>query len=71
MSDFEDIEVSWAIGLGYGADQKGTVPLSSLIDKDDWESMSQTERELFLDDVLETEIQNHLDAAIWLEGEED
>lgn len=71
MSDFEDIEVNRAIGLGYGAYRIETVPLSSLINKDDWESMSQTERELFLDDVLETEIQNHLDAAIWLEGEED
>ena len=41
------------------------------ITQDEWLDMNAKERESFLDEVLDTEISNTLDAAIWVEGEED
>ena len=41
------------------------------ITQDEWLDMNAKERESFLDEVLNTEISNTLDAAIWVEGEED
>lgn len=41
------------------------------ITQDEWLDMNSKERESFLDGILDTEIGNTLDAAIWVEGEED
>ena len=42
------------------------------ITTEDWLDMDSKQREEFLDDILNTEIGNTLDAAIWVEeGEED
>ena len=41
------------------------------ITQDEWLDMDEKERESFLDGILDTEIGNVLDVAIWVEGEED
>ena len=41
------------------------------ITPEDWLDMDSKQREEFLDDILNTEIGDTLDAAIWVEGEED
>ena len=41
------------------------------ITQDEWLDMNEKEREAFLDGILDTEICNTLEAAIWVEGEED
>ena len=42
------------------------------ITPEDWLDMDSKQRKEFLDDILNTEIDNTLDAAIWTEeGEED
>ena len=41
------------------------------ITPEDWLDMDSKQRKEFLDDILNTEIGNTLDAAIWVEGEED
>ena len=40
------------------------------ITQDEWLNMNPHQREDFLNDILDTEISNVLDAAIWVEGEE-
>ena len=40
------------------------------ITQDEWLDMNEKEREAFLDGILNTEIGNTLDAAIWIEGED-
>ena len=39
------------------------------VTQDEWLDMNEKEREAFLDGILDTEIGNTLDAAIWVEGE--
>ena len=41
------------------------------VTQDEWLDMNEKEREAFLDGILNTEIGNTLDVAIWVEGEED
>ena len=38
---------------------------------EDWLELSDKEQQEVLDECLDTEISNVLDAAIWVEGEED
>lgn len=40
------------------------------ISQDEWDEMQEEERQAFLDEVLDTEISNTLDAGIWYEEEE-
>lgn len=64
---FKDLTFSWHIGIGYhGVNHKDTVKVSGHFTEDEWNEMSDKEKESWLDDYLETEISNHLDASIWL-----
>ena len=66
------IKICGAIGIGYGSDQKFEYSLEDLsLTPDEWKFLSAEDKEEFLDTGLETEIQNCLDAGIWIEGEED
>lgn len=67
------IVIKGNIGIGYyGANHKYEYTLEDLgITQDEWLDMNEKEREAFLDGILDTEIGNTLDAAIWVEGEED
>lgn len=40
------------------------------ITQDEWLNMNSHQREEFLNNILDTEISNTLDVAIWVEGEE-
>ena len=65
------IKICGAIGIGYGSDQKFEYSLGDLnLTLDEWKFLSAEDKEEFLDTVLETEIQNCLDAGIWIEGED-
>lgn len=65
--NFKDLTFSWNIGVGYqGANRKDTVKVSDHFTEDEWNEMSDKEKEEWLDEYLETEISNHLDASIWL-----
>ena len=65
------IKICGAIGIGYGSDQKFEYNLEDLsLTLDEWKFLSVEDKKEFLDSVLETEIQNCLDAVIWIEGED-
>ena len=65
------IKICGAIGVGYGSDQKFEYNLEDLsLTLDEWRFLSAEDKKEFLDGVLETEIQNCLDAGIWIEGED-
>ena len=65
------IVICGAIGIGYGSDQKFEYNLEDLsLTLDEWKFLSVEDKKEFLDSVLETEIQNCLDAGIWIEGED-
>lgn len=64
---FDNLTFSWHIGVGYyGANWKETVKVSDHFTEDEWNEMSDKEKEDWLDEYLETEISNRLDANIWL-----
>lgn len=66
------IKICGAIGIGYGSDQKFEYNLEDLsLTLDEWKFLSAEDKKELLDAVLETEIENCLDAGIWIEGEED
>ena len=66
--NFEDLTFSWHIGIGYsGASHKGTVNVSDHFTEEEWSEMSEEDINQWLDDYLETEISNHLDANIWID----
>lgn len=65
---FEDLTFSYHIGLGYvGAKRKDTVRVSDYFTEEEWDEMSEEDINKWLDDYLETEISNHLDANIWID----
>ena len=65
------IKICGAIGIGYGSDQEFEYSLEDLsLTLDEWKFLSVEDKKEFLDSVLETEIQNCLDAGIWIEGED-
>ena len=65
---FEDLTFSWHIGIGYsGASHKGTVKVSDYFTEEEWDEMSEKDISDWLDEYLETEISNHLDANIWID----
>ena len=65
------IKICGALGIGYGSDQKFEYNLEDLsLTLDEWEFLSDEDKKELLDAVLETEIENCLDAGIWIEGED-
>ena len=67
------IVIKGNIGIGYcGANHKYEYTLEDLgYTEQEWLKLSKTEKDEFLDSVLENELSNVLDAAFWVEGEED
>ena len=67
------IVIKGNIGIGYcGANHKYEYTLEDLgYTEQEWLKLSKTEKDEFLDSVLENELGNVLDAAFWVEGEED
>ena len=61
------------IGIGYyNASRTFEFTPSDLgMSDEDWLELSNKEQQEVLDECLDTEISNVLDAAIWVEGEED
>ena len=65
---FKDLTFSWHISIGYyGANHKDTVKVSDLLTEEEWNEMSEKDINEWLDEYLETEISNHLDANIWID----
>ena len=65
---FEDLTFSWHIGIGYsGVNHKDTVKVSDYFTEEEWNDMSEKDIDEWLDEYLETEISNHLDANIWID----
>ena len=67
------IVIKGSIGFGYsGANHKYEYTLEDLgYTEQEWLKLSKTEKDKFLDSLLEDELSNVLDAAFWVEGEED
>ena len=67
------IVIKGNIGIGYdGANHKYEYTLEDLgYTEQEWLKLSKTEKDKFLDNLLEEELTNVLDAAFWIEGEED
>lgn len=63
---FEDLTFSWSIGYS-GANQKDTVRVSDHFTEEEWDEMSEEDIDKWLDEYLETEISNHLNANIWID----
>lgn len=65
---FRDLTFSWNIGIGYsGCNHRNTVKVSDHFTEEEWNDMSEEDVNQWLDDYLETEISNHLDANIWID----
>ena len=67
------IVIKGSIGIGYsGANREYEYTLEDLgYTEQEWLKLSKTEKDKFLDSLLEEELTNVLDAAFWIEGEED
>ena len=67
------IVIKGNIGIGYdGANHKYEYTLEDLgYTEQEWLKLSKTEKDKFLDSLLEEELTNVLDASFWIEGEED
>ena len=67
------IVIKGNIGIGYhGANHKYKYTLEDLgYTEQEWLKLSKTEKDEFLDSLLEDELSNVLDASFWVEGEED
>lgn len=67
------LKVKGSISIGY-SHTKRTFEFNldevGLTDEE-WLELSESERENILDDLLDNELSNVLDAAIWIEGEKD
>ena len=65
---FKDLTFRWHIGIGYiGANHKDTVKVSDYFTEEEWGDMSIKDISEWLDEYLETEISNHLDANFWID----
>lgn len=67
------IKIKGHIGIGdYGANHKYEYTIEELgYTEQEWLALSKEEQDEFLDNVLENELSNVLDASFWVEGEED
>ena len=67
------IVIKGHIGIGYsGANHKYEYNIEELgYTEQEWLKLSKSEKDEFLDNVLENELSNVLDASFWVEGEED
>ena len=65
---FEDLTFSWYIGIGYsGANHQYTIKVSDHFTEEEWNEMSEKDINEWLNDYLETEVSNHLEANIWID----
>ena len=65
---FDNLTFSWNISIGYyGANHKDTVKVSDHFTEEEWDEMSEKDISDWLDEYLETEISNHLEANIWID----
>ena len=66
------IVIKGNIGIGYyGANHKYEDTLEDLgYTEQEWLKLSKTEKDEFLDNLLEEELTNVLDASFWIEGED-
>ena len=66
------IVIKGSIGIGYsGANHKYEYTLEDLgYTEQEWLKLSKSEKDDFLDSVLENELSNVLDASFWVEGED-
>ena len=66
------IVIKGNIGIGYsGANHKYEYTLEDLgYTEQEWLKLSKTEKDEFLDSLLEDELNNVLDASFWVEGED-
>ena len=67
------IVIKGKIGIGYSnASRTFEFTLSDIgMSDEEWLELSNKEQQVLLDKCLDTEISEVLDAAIWVEGEED
>lgn len=65
---FEDLTFSWVVGVGYaGANHRDTIKVSECWTEEEWKELSEKEIKEWLDDYLDTEVCNHLEANIWID----
>lgn len=67
------IKIKGKISIGYSTASRTFefTPSDLGMTDEDWLDLSDKERQEVLDECLDTEIGNVLDASIWVEGEED
>ena len=59
---FEKLKISVSLGIGFsGCNQKDEFYLSEWIDKDDWDSMDEKEKEKCLGEMVEDWASNYID----------
>ena len=65
---FKDLTFSWVVGVGYaGANHRDTIKVSECWTEEEWNDMSEKDVKEWLDDYLDTEVCNHLEANIWID----
>lgn len=71
MSDFNSIKIKLVFGCGFVHRKEDEEMLSDYWEEDDWSSLTDKEKERWLDEFYLDWKSNYEDGGIWLEGEED
>jgi len=71
MSNFYNIKIKLTFGCGYINRQEDEEFLSDYWEEEDWNNLTEKEKERWLDEFWLEWKSNYEDGGIWLEGEED
>ena len=70
MSDFDKIKIKLSFSCGVASKQEDEWLLSDYWSEEEWNSSSEKEKDLWLDDFYNDWKSNHEDGAVWLEYED-
>lgn len=70
MSDFDKIKIKLSFGCGFIYKQEDEELLSDHWSEDEWNSLSEKEKDRWLDDFYREWKSNYEDGAAWLECED-
>ena len=69
MSDFDKIKIKLSFGCGFIYKQEDKELLSDYWSEDEWNNLSEKEKDRWLDDFYNDWKSNYEDGAAWLEYE--
>lgn len=70
MSDFDKIKIKLSFSCGFTSKQEDEELLSDYWSEDEWNNLSEKEKDRWLDDFYNDWKSNYEDGAAWLEYED-